>query len=409
MKAQYEVYKLSSSGTRNYVLTLYESFSGQLNRAKTSKFTFSGVCVGAVPLVLGDRIALVRNEVQIFSGIVTEVSINCDDTENNIKQWEATVNGDSIVLTWRYVFATGNGTSPASIEVAESAFDKLPNNNDANNTQSALNRMLYYIRKHAGNNAHSSRQLVSVSESDNNSRGTQGRSAYHIKKLSEAIKEIGDQDELYPVVNTNTNGTRVMTVPSVRDRTGVFVVSPEFGNVSSWSIKRKYPKFNACWVISGVGTVNNEDTRVWVYVEDAQSITKYGRIETVVTKGDIKIVPEGSNNSDVAPVTLEEVRKLLQEEARAQLQKGAATEKLTITMMETETCEFMTDWQLGDKVKCVIDGTSFESIIKTVDIKYSNGVETVVPTIGDVENGLYGDIYNMLDGIDKRLKTEEEK
>lgn len=413
MNAYYDVYKLSSSGVRDSVLTLYESLEGQLNRSKTSQFSIAGTSIDAVPLVLGNRVALVRNNTQIFSGVVTELSVKCTDTENNIKKWEATVKGDSVVLSWRYVFATSNGTAPQNIEVSEDVYDKLPNNNDASSTQSALNRMLYYIRKHAGDGAHSSRKLVTVSQGDDNTRGTQGRSAYHVKKLSDVISEIGKKDELFPVVNTNVLGARILTVPTVRDRTGIFVVSPEFGNVSDWSVTRKYPKYNACWVISGVSKEEENgvesDVRVWVYVEDTESIKKYGRIETVISKSDVRIVKANPEKPEVIPVTEAEVKKMLETEAKAKLQENAAAEKWTVTMMETETSAFMVDWKLGDRVKCVIDGTSFNSVIETVGIKYSKGTETVTPTIGDVENGLYGDLYKMLDGIDKRLKTEEEK
>lgn len=414
MNAIYEVYKLDKDGIRDSILTAYEKLDAQLNRSKTSQITLTGTCRGSAPLALADRVALVRNRPQLFSGVVTKLSVKCSDTENNIKSWEAVIQGDSVVLGWRYVFATNSGTAPASIDVSENVYDKLPDDNDEESTESALNRMLYYIRKHAGENAHSSRRLVTVSESDDADRGEQGRSAYHIKKLTNVLKEIGEPDELFPLVETNAAGTRVLTVPEVRDRTAEMVVAPEFGNVSDWEVVRKYPEFNACWVLSGVCSENNGDdttteTRVWVYTEDEESIEKFGRIETVVTKNDIKIVPEDPNNEDVAPVTEAEVRVMLETEAAARLKEAAATEKWTITMMETDTCRFMDDWQLGDRVRCVIDGEAFDSVIETVQIRYENGVETVTPTIGEVETGLFGEFFKTLNGIDRRLKTEEEK
>ena len=413
MNAVYDIYKLDTDGIRSDILTRYTVLDGQLNRSKNSQFTISGVCITDVPLKLGDRIAIARDCTQIFSGVVTDLTTSCDDCANNIKSWEAQVEGDAVVLTWRYAFAASAGAEPAEIEVAEDVYDKRPNNNNENSTQSALNRMLYYIRKHAGQNAHESRRLVTVAEGDDNTRGTQGRSAYHIKRLSDLVSEIGDPDELYPLVTTNSSGTRVLTVPDTRDRTGSVVVAPEFGNVEAWSVEQRYPEFNACWVISGVCEEDNGDdtteTRVWVYAEDEASIEQYGRIETVITKGDIKIVLEDPEDPEVIPVTEKEVRKLLEAEARARLQEAAATEKWTITMIETESCKFMTDWQLGDLVKCVINGTSFNAVIETVAINYAAGVETVTPTIGEVENGLYGDLLKTIHGIDRRLKTEEEK
>ena len=329
MNAVYDIYKLDENGLRDELITRYTALDAQLNRSKTSQITLAGTCLGKVPLALADRIALVRNGTQIFSGIVTTQNINCGDCANNVKNWEAGIEGDSIVLGWRYVLASASGADPSGIQVGEDVYDKRPNNNDETSTRSALDRMLYYIRKHAGPAAHESRRLVTVSQADDDTRGTQGRSAYHIKKLTEVIKEVGEPDELFPAVNTNSSGDRVLTVPEIRDRTAEVVVAPEFGNVQGWEVSREYPKFNACWVISGVCTEDNGDgtqteTRVWVYAEDEKSVEKYGRIETVVTKSDIHIVREDPDKEDVVPVTEAEVRKMLEAEASAQLKDAAA-------------------------------------------------------------------------------------
>ena len=413
MNGVYDIYKLDNSGNRDSLITTYTHLSGELNRAKSSQFTLTGTCIGTSPMALADRIEIVRNNTQIFSGYVSNLLTDCEDVANDIKTWEAFVSDDESVLSWRYVFATSNNTAPAGIEVSEDVYDKLPNNNDESSTQSALNRMLYYVRKHAGANAHSSRRLVTVSENDDNTRGEQGRSAYHIKRLSEVVSEIGNESELYCKVNTDSSGARVLTVPAVRDRTSAVIVSPEFGNVAAWKREEEYPIYNAVWVISGAseeddGNGNITQIRVWVYAEDATSIAKYGRIESVVTKSDVKIVPADPDNEDVVPITRNEVVVMLEEEASKRLKSGAATVKWTVTMAEYDGCAFMTDWKVGDKVTCVIEGQSFESIIETAQINYENGIETVTPVIGEVEEGVYSKLFKQINGIDTRLKAEEE-
>ena len=413
MNGIYEVYKLNSAGVRDSLIDRYSALEGELNWSKNSSFTISGTCSGSVPVSLTDRIVITRNGMQIFTGIVTELLTDCADVENNIKTWQAIVSGDAIVLNWRYVFATGNNTAPANIEIAEDVYDKLPNNEDETSTRSALDRMLYYIRKHIGPNAAADRQLVTVSEADDDTRGDQGRSAYHIKQLSDVLSEIGDDSGLYCKVITNSSGARVLTIPDPRDRTEQLIISPEFGNVAEWRKEEAYPEFNAVWMLSGITSQKNEDetttqTRVWVYAEDEDSIAKYGRIEKVVTKSDIKVVYEDPEKEDIVPVTEEEVRKLLEDEASRQLKENAATLKWTVTMMETNACAFMDDWILGDRVRCVIDGEYFDSLIETVSISYSAGIETVTPTIGEVETGLYGKLFKTLNGIDSRLKAKEE-
>ena len=413
MNGFYEIYKLTAEGIRDQLIGKYSVLDGELNWSKDSRFTITGTCIGTAPVMLSDRIAIVRNGAQLFSGIVTGMNTECEDTAHEISTWEAEVSGDEVVLSWRYVFATGNYTTPANIEVGEKVYDKLPNDNNEHNTQSALNRMLYYIRKHIGGNAATVRRMVTVAENDNNSRGEQGRSAYHIKGLSKVLSEIGKSSELFCKVSTDVNGARILTIPDPRDRTSAMIVSPEFGNVSGWSKEEGYPKFNAVWVLSGVHEIKNEDDtvtqqRVWVYAEDTESIARYGRIENVVTKSDIKIVDADPDDPEVIPVTSAEVTVMLTEEAQKQLQEADATLKWTVTMAENNACAFMDDWQLGDKVRCVIDGQSFDSIIETVQIHYENGIETVTPTVGEVETGLYGKLFETLSGIDERLKTEEE-
>ena len=413
MNGIYEIYKLTPAGIRSMLVDRYESLDGELNWSTNSRFTVRGTCIGSAPLALADRVAIDRNGTQLFTGIVTEFTTDCGDVENGIRTWEAVLDDDAVVLDWRQVFATGNNTTPASIEVGEDVFDKLPNDNDETSTQSAFNRMLYYIRKHAGANAHSTRQVVTVNEPDDNTRGDQGRSAYHIKRLSDVVSEIGDSSGLYCKVNTNGSGARILTVPPSRDRTGVLVVSPEFGNCANWQKAESYPDFNAVWLLSAVTETDNGDdtttqTRVWVYAEDDASIDKYGRIEATITKSDIKIVATDPEKPDVVPVTEAEVRKMLDEEAGRQLQDAAASVKWTVTMIENNNCAFMDDWKVGDKVTCVIEGESFTSTIETAQITYAGGTETVIPTIGEVEKGVYGKLFKMLNGIDKRLKAEEE-
>lgn len=413
MNGIYEIYKLSSTGAIASLIDRYTSLEGELNWSKPGSFVISGTCIGSNPLALTDRIVINRNGTRLFTGIVTELTTDCTDVENNIKSWQAVISGDDIVLDWRCVFATGNNTAPASIEIAEDVYDKIPNDEDETSTRSALDRMLYYIRKHIGPNAAEDRRMVTVSATEDDTRGEQGRSAYHIKQLSDVLEEIGADSGLYCKVNTNSAGTRVLTIPDPRDRTADLVISPEFGNVAGWHREELYPEFNAVWMLSGITNKKNEDdtttqTRVWVYSEDADSIAKYGRIEKVVTKSDIKVVYEDPEKEEVVPVTEEEVRKLLEDEAARQLKDNAAALKWTVTMMETNACAFMDNWILGDRVHCVIDGEAFDSQIETVAISYAAGLETVTPTIGEVETGIYGKLFKTLNGIDTRLKAKEE-
>lgn len=149
-------------------------------------------------------------------------------------------------------------------------------------------------------------------------------------------------------------------------------------------------------------------TIVWVYAEDTESIKKYGRIEQIVTKSDIKITEPDTNTEEDETLTEDDVIALLEDEARKQLQDNAAKEKYSITLAEIDDLLFMRDWKCGDKVKVVIDGKVFASTIETVSVSFAGNKETLVPTIGDVEEGLFSDIFEMISGIDRRMEIQEE-
>ena len=56
---------------------------------------------------------------------------------------------------------------------------------------------------------------------------------------------------------------------------------------------------------------------------------------------------------------------------------------------------------------CIIDGESFATTIKTVEIKYAEGFEAVTPTLGEVEHGEFAEIFKALRGLDTRMREEE--
>ena len=175
--------------------------------------------------------------------------------------------------------------------------------------------------------------------------------------------------------------------------------------------------------------------RIWVYAEDADSIAKYGLKEEVIIKNDIKVtdmdkrhdsdttrivdgkdgkkyvVEIDKNGNEVSRDPIlndDDVIKLLKEEAEKALKENAAQDKYTITLAQTDEFVFMENWRCGDKVKVVIDGKEFASTIETVSVSYNNNSETVTPTVGATEEGVFGEVFAMINGMEKRLKAEEE-
>lgn len=425
MIVTYDIYKRrKSDGKRLVLIQNYEQLSLTLNWKKRSKFQINGEGVKTCPFDMGDYVAIFRNAEPIFSGIVKNVEVECKNVYAGTVEWTVSGEDDGVIFDWRIIL-TQNDTSTSFDDITfdGEVYDKCE--------ADAYTRMVHYIRNcFDQTKTKRERAIAGVTFPNPASvpgamRGDTALSAYRMKKLSDVLKEIGDEYNLYAQYQWNpATGEKVISIPTQRDRTGTIIISPQFGNVSKWSVSRTFPKFNAVWVCSGnydeVVNEGQEDeqtysTRVWVYAEDTESIRAYGRIENTVSKSDIKITVDNEETEEDETLTEEEVIELLEEEARKQLQENGAKEKYQITLADTKNMHFMDDWKVGDLVKVIIDydeatgkPKSFTSTIETVSIKYKGLEEEVKPTIGEVEEGLFGQVFEMISGIDKRLQNEEE-
>lgn len=425
MMVTYDIYKRrKSDGKRMTLIQDFLSLSLDLNWSGRSKFSISGEGAKVCPLDVGDYIVVIRNAELLFSGIVKTVEIECQNVIAGTIGWTVSGEDDSVIFDWRIILTE----SDTSVQ-----FDDITFGNDAYDKceADAYTRMVHYIRNcYDKTKTMSSRAISGLVFPDpanvpSSQRGETALSAYRMKKLSDVLKEIGEEYNLFAQYSWSpVTGRKEIQIPVQRNKTRTIIISPQFGNVSNWSATRTFPQFNAVWVCSGEyeviedeGTENEKkySTRIWVYAEDTESIKTYGRIEATVTKSDIKVQEDDEETEEDETLTEEDVIELLEEEARKQLQDNGAKEKYSITLADTETMHFMSDWKCGDLVKVIIDydqntgkPKSFEATIETVSITYENLVEKVVPTIGQPEEGLFGQVFEMISGIDKRLQNEEE-
>ena len=441
----YDVYKRRSDGRRNILVQDYEKLTVTLNWKKLSNFSIEGKSTTKCPFELGDKVVIFRTSSDVdikknpdaeptkllFAGIVENVQIDCKDVVSEILEWSVSGKEDSVIFDWR-VILTENGKSKnyENLTFDGNEYDKCED--------TAYARMIHYLRncfdasKTPSSRAISGVQFPEITDIPASKRGTTNLSAYRLKKLSEALREIGEEvDEdtgetnyLYAKYEWSPfDGSKVIDIPLPTDKTKSIIISPQFGNCANWSVQRTYPKFNAVWVCSGdYEEVENEGednekrwlTRVWVYMEDKESIKKFGRIENVITKSDIKITDDDEETEEDETLTAQDVIKLLKEEAKKALRENAAKEKYKVELAEIEDMHFMTNWNVGDIVRVIIDydeetglPKNFNAPIESVEVTYSKLEEKVKPTIGEVEEGLFGDIFKMIAGLDTRLQSEE--
>ena len=420
----YDIYKRNpKTGIRTELIQEYETLSITLNWSKRSKFTITGKAMRYCPLTTGDYVVIFRNSELIFEGLVHEANVTCNDISAETLDWTVSGEDDSVIFDWRIILTDyGANKNFSDLTFDSDTYDKCED--------TAYGRLIHYINSCYGGHTMKARQisgLILPSQMDvpPNKRGETKLSAYRMKKLSEVLKEIGKEAELFPQYKWNAvTGAKKIEIQPQRDKSGSVVVAPQFGNVTKWSVKRTYPKYNAVWVCSGEYTeVENEgtddekeyDKRVWVYSEDTESIRKYGRIEATLTKSDIKITDDDGNTEEDETLTEQDVIKLLTEEARKALEENCAKEKYSVTIAENEDLLFMRDWKCGDKVKVIIDKDEngqqkvLYSTIESVSITFAELNEKLKPTIGEIEDGIFGELFETISGIDRRLRNEEEK
>lgn len=429
----YDVYKRRSDGRRNILIQDYEKLSITLNWKKVSKFSMDGKSTTECPFSLGDRVVIFRTSSDnkqeftklIFAGIVDDVQVDCKDVVSELLEWSVSGKEDSVIFDWRVILTDNVVGKPYTDLTFESGtYDKCED--------TAYARMIHYLRncfdesQTMASRAISGVEFPEIGNVPSGKRGKTELSAYRLNKLSDVLREIGEEDNLFARYEWNpSDGRKVIDIPLQTDKTKKIIIAPQFGNVASWSVKRSYPKFNAVWVCSGEyeekeneGTEQEEvyTTRVWVYAEDTESVKKYGRIESVVTKSDIKITEDDEETEEDETLTYEDVVDLLATEAETALKENAAKEKYTVTLAEVEGMHFVTDWDCGDLVRVIIDHDeetgmpkNFNATIETVSIEYSGLDEVVKPTIGEVEEGMFSEVFSMIAGLDTRLKSEEGK
>ena len=403
MNGVYSIYKRDRDGLQGDMIENFTGLEISLSWAERTKIHIDGVSpTGETTLSAGDSILIYRNGYFLVGGIITEVETSCQDPASGIKYWTADGEDDSMLLDRRQVLA-----DPVSLTFDGETYDRFEGY--------AYNRLIHYINNACYRGTTRDRWLADqMTLPSERPVGTESVSAYRSTGLDKVIEEIGKEDELFPVLTRDPRtGATTVTIPEPRDMTDEIVISPEYGNVTEWSRKDILPDFNAIWVVSG----DYSRGRLYVYAEDIESIRTYGRIETIVTKSDAKVW-EGEEETtgttsgeeeetEEEHLTEEDVLAILEAEARTQLKEHGVKRTWSVSVAEQQGLAFMEDWMIGDKVTCVIDGEKFETQITQAKISYSKGIETVSPTVGEAEKGLFGRLFETISGLDDRITRKE--
>ncbi len=385
--AEYTIYKRGSDGKRSTPIDKFTLLKIEQRWTEPSKWSMESTGLSRIPLEIGEGIIIYRNGTWFFSGIVEAAEESCNEADNGIISWTAEGRDVTSLLERRLVLP-----DPVNITFGEDSIQDVL-------TDSAEGAIRRYVERNAGASAATGRRLGNLTIDAITPDPDGEMRAYRLKALDKVCSEIG-AGELSPEITWNPEtGAMELEVNARREKAAEVVFAPEYGNVLRWSKKRKLPKKNAIWAISGDKGADQQA----IFAKQDESIAAYGRFE-----GFIKDSVQMQEAKDGKPaVTAENVTAILTSKANEAIRKGSATETYSVEVREGAATMFYTDWRCGDRVTCVIDGESIISTIDSVSITFNDDGEKVQATIGDVEKGIFAAVFEEIVEMQKAIETEQ--
>lgn len=161
------------------------------------------------------------------------------------------------------------------------------------------------------------------------------------------------------------------------DHTATVIFSEDIGNLADFTYQEDGPDFTQGGNVMLVAGGGEAEARLFLLRADTDSITRWGRFEGYV---------DGRDTSDVPT---------LQQRGDAALAQVAATTQASLVLAPQKGVVYGQDFDLGDKVTIVIDGTTYQDIVRGVQIELTRqGAETITPIVGtpsaEIVSALFG-------------------
>lgn len=394
---EYSVYIKTASGMRGAYINDITSIDISFRWNTVTKWTLTGSSLSACPIGKGAEIVIYRGSEPFLSGFVTRIE-DSFDAVTDIYDWYVEGQDDLGKLSWRVAYpdpADADIQIPDRVYCADGYFtdillDIIAKNAclDADLTARRIATLKTQTREHLGDS-------VTISaEYDVLSKKVLGE----LENGSFGIRSVWDGETGLSTVELYTPNDVHTTV----------VFSVESGNLAGWKRKRIAPKANALLVI-GVEVTNEDDegTGVWqtVYIEDAASIALWGRREMHIEHGDIKrIIEEDDDGNVISKESWESVQARLQQAAENDMIKNSGQDGYELSIVELDRMQYKVNWDLGDIVSVRIGDTEMVTPIKEVKINYSGGVETITPSVGELQKGELEGVFGSLDTLNSQVK-----
>ena len=398
MTGIYKVYKRNPSGSRGSEISGIISIEATIRSNEPIKWTISGSSLTECPLSENDEIVVDRNSSLLFCGFVNDKQ-DYYDAASRIYDWELTGQSDLGKLSRRLVFPDAADTTP-----------------DPDGSYSATGYLstvlLDIIKLNSGQSAISARQLANLTVSSQSAVGTSQTVESTFDNLLKLVQDkLTDTDlTLRESWNTST-GKWDVRISSPVDVSNAVIFSVDNGSISSWERTVSPPTANwllvtGCKKPIDESDPDSEEATMSVVVSDSGSIRKWGRIEGVAKRSDIKRIIEKDDDGNV---TYEEpwssVATRLQTAAYEELEKATAQFGYKLTTTEINRNVFRDDYDIDSIVSVRVGGDEFKAKVNEIKITYAAGVETIVPSIGTLQKGELQSVFSELGTLKEQIKV----
>jgi len=247
----------------------------------------------------------------------------------------------------------------------------------------AETQLKYYVDAHCGPGAKVARQKLTIATNQNRGSSLPGRARfYNLLAMCQSMALQGG-DLGFKVTLEGTELEFEVYEPT--DLTGDVKLSRELGTLVGYRVISNAPTTNH---VTGAGG-GQGITRIFREGEDTASQTKYDRrIESFRDRRD-------TTDTD-------EIDKSIQEE----LDKGADRVSVELYPTETEQARPIDDYYVGDKITATVDGVTYTTPVREMNIVVEANMETVVPVVGSpgrADSNALSDLYSKLQNVQSQL------
>lgn len=382
----YEVYLRNSDGKRGSLVNGIVSLTITFRFNKPVKWVITGSGLEECPIGDGDEIVVFRDGVTLLCGY-EESKKTTYSAKTRIYDWEVTGQSDLGKIERRLVYPNPAVTPPNPNETYS-----------ASGILSAI--LLNMIDLNAGESAISgvdfSRKLPNLVISE---QEPVGDSVSIESKLEDLLSLVQDNLEATDIQIKEAwdmeTGKWDILIGNPEDVSDKVIFSVDNGSVSSWERTVTAPKANYLIVTGGK---NASDQTMSVRVEDLDSRDKWGRIEGVVARSDIKRNEDAGESWDSVAARLETA-------AYEELEKASAQFGYKLTIAEVSRNVFLEDYEIGSIVSVRVGGDEFTAKVEEIKITYSKGVETIVPSVGTMQKGELQTVFTELGTLKEQIKV----